>query len=190
MTVTYCDIEGGFTGIGNVDEDPLFMGSGVYPFTLSVGSPCIDAGDPDTVYNDPEDPNNLGFALWPAMGTLRNDMGAYGGPNAASWTITVTAVEDDKDEGMKTPTDFELAQNYPNPFNPSTTIQYSIKERSLVELVLYDILGAQVVVLVNEEQEAGNYKINFNDGRLVSGVYFYRLKAGNFIETKKMVLLK
>jgi hypothetical protein len=88
------------------------------------------------------------------------------------------------------PAEFALYQNYPNPFNPSTTIQYSVKERASVELVLYDILGRQVVVLVNEEQDAGYYKINFNAGRLASGIYFYRIQAGNFIETKKMILLK
>jgi hypothetical protein len=87
-------------------------------------------------------------------------------------------------------TEYNLQQCYPNPFNSSTTLQYSLKERSPLELVLYDILGSQVVVLVNEEQDAGNYKINFNAGRLASGIYFYRIKAGSFVETKKMVLMK
>ena len=66
----------------------------------------------------------------------------------------------------------------------------SVKERSSVEIILYDVLGRQVEVLVKEEQDAGNYIINFNAGQIASGVYLYRLKAGNFIETKKMVLLK
>jgi hypothetical protein len=81
-------------------------------------------------------------------------------------------------------------QNYPNPFNPSTSIQYSIKERSSVELVMYDVLGREVEVLVKEQQDAGYYKVHFNAGSLSSEVYFYRLKAGNFVETKKMLLLK
>jgi hypothetical protein len=88
------------------------------------------------------------------------------------------------------PVDYVLYQNYPNPFNPTTTIQYSIKERTPVELVLYDILGRVVEVLVNEEQAAGYYKVNFNAGKLASGIYIYRLKAGSFIETKKMLLIK
>ena len=88
------------------------------------------------------------------------------------------------------PTNYNLGYNYPNPFNPTTTIQYSIKERTLVELALYDILGKQVDVLVKEEQDAGYYIINFNAGSLASGVYFYQLKAGAFVETKKMVLMK
>jgi len=200
VTLSYTDIKGGNNGIygntnlywleGNINEDPLFLGYGDYPYLLSSGSPCIDAGDPDTVYNDPEDPNNLGYALWPAMGTIRNDMGAYGGPNAANWNIIVTAIEDEEAKDLQIPTEFELAQNYPNPFNPSTTIQYGIKERSSVELILYDILGAQVTVLVNEEQDAGFYNVNFNAGRLASGVYLYRIQAGDFIQTKKMVLMK
>jgi hypothetical protein len=85
---------------------------------------------------------------------------------------------------------YKLEQNYPNPFNPSTTIQYSLKERTSVELILYDILGRVVEVLVNEEQGAGYYKVDFNAGSLASGIYLYRLKAGSFIETKKMLLIK
>lgn len=88
------------------------------------------------------------------------------------------------------PLAYKLEQNYPNPFNPSTTIQYSIKERTTVKLVLYDILGSEVEALVNEEQDAGYYKVNFNAGNLSSGIYLYRLKAGSFIETKKMLLIK
>ena len=88
------------------------------------------------------------------------------------------------------PENFRLMQNYPNPFNPSTTIQYSIKEKSTVELVLYDILGRVVEVLIKEEQDAGYYKVDFNAERLTSGIYLYRLQAGSFVETKKMVLLK
>ena len=88
------------------------------------------------------------------------------------------------------PNAITLSQNYPNPFNPTTTIHYAIKERASVEIVLYDILGREVEVLVNEEQDAGYYKIDFNASRLASGIYFYRLQAGSFVETKKMVLLK
>jgi len=95
--------------------------------------------------------------------------------------------EQDKSEIV---TEYNLQQCYPNPFNPSTTIQYSIKERTPVELVLFDILGREVALLVNEEQDAGYYKLNFNAGRLASGIYFYQLRAGDYVETKKMVLLR
>ena len=88
------------------------------------------------------------------------------------------------------PTSYRLDQNYPNPFNPSTTIKYGITERTFVELRIYDILGREVELLVNKEQDAGFYELNFIAARLSSGIYFYQIKAGDFVETKKMVLLR
>jgi len=88
------------------------------------------------------------------------------------------------------PVNFKLYQNYPNPFNPSTTIQYSIPKESSVTLKVYDILGNKVATLVNEDIHRGVYSINFNASGLASGVYFYQIQAGEFVETKKMVLLR
>ncbi len=88
------------------------------------------------------------------------------------------------------PEQYELLQNYPNPFNPSTKIVFSIPEASFVQLKVYDVLGNEVSTLVNEEHNAGVYSIDFSGTRLTSGTYFYRLKAGNYVEIKKMVLLK
>ena len=88
------------------------------------------------------------------------------------------------------PTEFLLSQNYPNPFNPSTTIYYQIPQLEFVTLKVYDILGREIVTLVNEEKPSGEYEVEFNGNNLPSGVYFYQLKAGSLIETKKMVLLK
>ncbi|KAA0242325.1 MAG: T9SS C-terminal target domain-containing protein [Chlorobiota bacterium] len=88
------------------------------------------------------------------------------------------------------PSDYSLNQNYPNPFNPTTTISYSIKSAGDVTLKVYDMLGTEVANLVNERQEAGNYSIEFNAAELPSGIYVYRLASGNFMETKKLVLLK
>ena len=88
------------------------------------------------------------------------------------------------------PTQFELSQNYPNPFNPSTTISYSIPVSSFVTLKVFDILGNEIRSLVNEEKSEGNYEVEFNAANLPSGVYFYRLQTANFIETRKMVLMK
>jgi hypothetical protein len=104
------------------------------------------------------------------------------------------------------PTEYKLEQNYPNPFNPTTKIRYSIaaspksspKERTLneVRLKVYDILGNEIVTLVDEQKEAGYYEVEFSTGsfgdatQLASGVYFYRLQAGSFISTKKMLLLR
>ncbi len=86
--------------------------------------------------------------------------------------------------------DFSLSQNYPNPFNPTTTINYQIQENGFVSLKIYDILGKEVAVLVNEEKPAGSYKIKFDGSRLPSGVYIYKMTAGNHSSAKKLILLK
>jgi hypothetical protein len=94
------------------------------------------------------------------------------------------------------PIEFELEQNYPNPFNPSTSIQYAITSTQFVTIKVYDILGKEVATLVDEYKPAGSYKVDFNNVEtlhatsLPSGVYFYALQAGNFVESKKMILLK
>ena len=86
--------------------------------------------------------------------------------------------------------DFILYQNYPNPFNPQTVISYKIRVRSNVVIKINDVLGKEIATLVNEEKPVGNYEVEFNETSLPSGIYFYRLQAGSFIETKKMVLMK
>ncbi len=88
------------------------------------------------------------------------------------------------------PSSTSLEQNYPNPFNPSTKISYTVPERSNVSLKVYNLLGSEVAELVTGEMEAGSYNINFNAANLPSGVYLYKLKAGEFTQTKKMILLK
>ena len=85
---------------------------------------------------------------------------------------------------------FELEWNYPNPFNPSTKIKYSVPQSSNVLLKIYDVLGKEVATLIDEEKPAGNYEVEFNASNLSSGTYFYRLRSGNFVEMKKMVLMK
>ncbi|MCJ7555049.1 MAG: T9SS type A sorting domain-containing protein [Ignavibacteriaceae bacterium] len=98
-------------------------------------------------------------------------------------------------EGEVQPKEFNLEQNYPNPFNPSTVISYHLPISGLVSLKVYDILGNEVATLVNEYKSAGKYEVIFNvethrDASLPSGIYFYQLKAGSFIQTKKMILLR
>ena len=99
-----------------------------------------------------------------------------------------TNVEDES--SLLSPENYNLAQNYPNPFNPITTIKYSIPETGNVSLKVYDILGNEVASLVNEEKTQGVYSVTFDASNLSSGVYLYKLQAGNYIETKKMLLLK
>jgi photosystem II stability/assembly factor-like uncharacterized protein len=86
--------------------------------------------------------------------------------------------------------EFILSQNYPNPFNPSTSIEYRVASIEYVTLKIFDVLGREVTTLVNEEKQPGVYEVDFNAGDLASGVYYYQLKAGSFIETKKMILLR
>ena len=93
-------------------------------------------------------------------------------------------------DDLSTPLHFNLEQNYPNPFNPTTNIEYSIPEASFVQLKVYDILGNEVVTLVNEEQSADVYRVDFSGSDLTSGIYFYRLQTANFVKTKKLIFLK
>ncbi|MHB9013489.1 MAG: T9SS type A sorting domain-containing protein, partial [Ignavibacteriaceae bacterium] len=80
--------------------------------------------------------------------------------------------------------------NYPNPFNPTTILNYSIPKSSFVTIKVYDVIGREVAVLVNEEKPAGDYSIIFNASNLASGIYFYKMQAGRFEKTQKMILLK
>jgi hypothetical protein len=98
----------------------------------------------------------------------------------------VTAVDDK----FHIPVRFSLEQNYPNPFNPSTTIRYSLLHTGYIRLLVYDVLGRQVALLVDKRQDAGVYETSFDASFLPSGVYFLRMQAGDFMKTRKMVLLK
>lgn len=102
--------------------------------------------------------------------------------------FSTTGVLADREKGV--PAEYALAQNYPNPFNPSTTIAFAVKQRGNVTLRVYDATGRLVETLVNEEMDAGHYTAQFNAAKLVSGIYFYRLQAGAFASTKKLVLVK
>jgi len=97
-----------------------------------------------------------------------------------------TPVEDESTH----PTEFSLSQNYPNPFNPSTKIKFTISDLCSTILKIYDVLGTEVATLVNEEKPVGEYELEFNGNGLTSGIYFYQLRAGSFVQTKKMLLLK
>lgn len=92
-------------------------------------------------------------------------------------------------EHFATIKDFSLYQNYPNPFNPRSIIQYAVSTMQFVTLTVYDLLGREVATLVNEEKPAGEYEVEFDAVNLPSGIYFYQLRADDFTETKKMVLI-
>ncbi len=100
----------------------------------------------------------------------------------------ITSVNNPNEEAF--PNNYELFQNYPNPFNPVTTIAFSIPQSQHVELKVYDILGNEIAILVNNFMNIGRHEVEFNGSDLSSGIYFYRLKAGGVIQTKKLVLIK
>ena len=188
-----CLIEGGkegFTGrifTGDyencIDADPLFVSSN--DFHLQNTSPCIGSAIDSilvgsTMYYCP--PNDFEGNTRPFPVGTNPDIGAYenslGNPVGVEENLSVH------------PTEYSLYQNYPNPFNPSTTIKYAVPKLSFVTIKIYDLLGSEVATLVNEEKPVGTYELNWNAANLPSGVYFYRLQAGSFVETKKMILIK
>ena len=120
------------------------------------------------------------------FGTQKTSTLVYANIKGTEFGEIVTSV----DHGNISPSAFSLSQNYPNPFNPATTINYQIPELSFVQFKVFDVLGNEIAILVNEEKLAGEYEVEFNGKELTSGIYFYQLEAGNFIQTKKMILLK
>lgn len=136
-----------------------------------------------------------GNKLYVAESGLQNS-----NPSPKLWEITLpqTTTGLDNSKRNSLPGTFSLGQNYPNPFNPTTVIGYQLPVMSKVSLKVYDILGREVVALMNEIKPAGNYSVRWSAQGMPSGIYFYRLvanaipsgKAGSFVETRKLVLLK
>ena len=186
--VQYSNIDDGWEGEGNIDVDPMFTDPENDDYTFLPDSPCIDAGNPDPAYNDPEDLNHTGWPLWPSQGTLRNDMGCYGGPGAIDlWNYQNDTI---RPQSPIQPATIELSQNYPNPFNPITTIEFTLLYPQEVELTVYNILGQQVQMLADQPYSAGVHQVRFDGSGLASGVYVYRLVAGERAVARKMVLVR
>ncbi len=113
------------------------------------------------------------------------DNGSYG----AAWifynpALGITPISNE------VPKSFSLSQNYPNPFNPSTVIKFEVASYRFIKLSVYDVPGKEISTLVNEQLQPGSYEVNWNASNFPSGVYFYKLAAGDFVETKKMILMK
>ena len=149
-----------------------------------------------------EHPAVMGITLWGwRPGLWRNDQGAYivlqDGTErpAMQWlktyldTVQLPIVSVEVANTNK-PMQYELHQNYPNPFNPITRITYSIPQSSYITLKVYNLLGQEVTTLFEGVQQAGNHIVNFDATGLTSGIYFYRLQANGYVETKKLVLMK
>jgi hypothetical protein len=117
-----------------------------------------------------------------------NPGGASGYSAVGSFTTGTGVDAIDAPNGI--PKVFALYQNYPNPFNPTTTIQYDVPKESHVTITVYDVTGREVATLVNQNQAAGSYSVVFNGSRFASGMYFFRMVAGNYVKTQKMMMVK
>ena len=171
-------------GLGNVDIDPHFIDTLNSNFRLADSSLCLGIGELSVdmggnTYSSPE--FDLEMKLRPSPENSKPDLGAYENSNDIIVSINADPFSVSK---------FELFQNYPNPFNPTTKIKYSLPEDSYVELKLFDVLGREVAMIVNNEQDQGIYEVEFNASQLASGVYLYKIKAGKYIKTRKMILMK
>jgi hypothetical protein len=178
----YCDIAGGFTGTGNINADPLFVNFDAADTCYINDGPARDAGvDTATVGSVLLTAPTTDFRGRPREPYPHNapDLGAHEFDRVVSVENRTFA-----------PAEFVLSQNYPNPFNPTTVISYQVPAASMVTLVVYDILGREAASLVNEEKAPGIYEVRFDASHLASGVYFYRLQAGDFIQTKKLIVMK
>jgi N-acetylneuraminic acid mutarotase len=140
--------------------------------------------------------SGIGYVYVSALAVVGNEVfvggeftlaGGIASTFIARWNSGTSRVEQLSPTAPKT---FLLEQNYPNPFNPSTTIRYQLPVASEVKLEVYDVLGKKIATLVNERQSAGSYQVVWNASGLSSGTYFYRLQAGTFVETKKMIMVK
>lgn len=180
--VLYSDIQGGWSGEGNINADPLFLDT--LSYNLSDLSPCVGTGIDSvqiagTWYYCPA--TDISGRQRPDDVDLLVDMGAHE-------SIFPNGIIDEYSDFL--PTSFSLKQNYPNPFNPSTVISYQLPVISDVEVSIFNLLGQKVVTLVSEKQNAGQHRVQWNASGFASGIYYYSLKAGEFQQVRKMVLLK
>ena len=165
LALIYTDCSQDMPGEGNINADPMFVNPANWDFHLQEGSPCIDAGDP----NSPLDPDS----------TIA-DMGAL------YYDQSVQVIEPDIAD---IPSGCSLSV-FPNPFNARTVTSFKLQVSSYVNLTVYDIAGREVARLVDGMQNAGQHQVVFDAKDLTSGVYFARLTAGDFRQTRKMLLVK
>lgn len=171
FTISYSLVQGGWTGQVILDADPQFVDYNSNNYLLQASSPCINSGHPDPQYNDPDGSTS--------------DMGAF----------EFGAIVGIENNSLSIPQGFSLSQNHPNPFNPTTTIHHILPEESDVTISIYNLLGKKISQLTSETQNIGSHTIQWNgtdqQGNPVpAGIYFYQLQAGDFVQTKKMVLMK
>lgn len=172
--VTYSDVQDGYEGEGNLDILPEFITNN--NLLLDITSPCVDFGNPDVIFNDPEDPNSSGEALFPAQGLLRNDMGAYGGPGSQEFPFVITDIED---QSLSSDHNIRL---YPNP--ASEFLNFNIKSNaSIVLLEIYNQQGN----LLNSTFESG-LQFRLDVLNYPAGVYFYKLTGKNISQSGSFIV--
>jgi len=152
-----------------------------------VAGELVDASGTVVAFNNGTSSNPFTLTA-PGPGSYTVFAG-YAGPlrwDSTSVSISVT----DVGENHSNPTGYRLYDNYPNPFNPTTTIRYSLPEAAFTSIKIYDVVGNEVAVAVNEMKTAGTHQVTYNATSFSSGVYYYTIQAGSFMETRKMILMK
>jgi hypothetical protein len=186
VQATYCDIQNGLAGKGNINTDPMM---GADTFQLSESSPCIDRGDSTAVFNDPEDPSVPGLARYPARGTQRNDMGAYGGPGASITGYIRSGIPSGIPAVFGTD-NLQLLQNFPNPASGCTTISYAVSSPEPVVLKVTDLSGRVVSDYEIGVTSPGYHRMTIDVTGLHQGCYLYCLEAPNQRIVRQMMVVK
>lgn len=186
IQATYCDVQGGLTGKGNLDLDPLMDADS---FQLTGSSPCIDRGDSTSIYDDPEDILNPGMAKFPAKGTARNDQGAYGGPGASLTGYISSGIHSGIGSAM-IPDTPQLMQNYPNPASVYTVIAYFLPRAEPVVLRITDLSGRIISDFRLGLSTPGLHQFQLDVSGLQQGNYLYCLEARYQKVVKRMTVFK
>lgn len=202
---------GVYVSSDNGDNWNLSFNVGAAMDILTIGSNIFVATYGDGVWHSTNYGNNwaqindgLSVSAYKLFSIAKNDQDLFVGTESVGvWKRPLSQIVTEVANESITPTEFSLEQNYPNPFNPNTTIKYTIpnvtlssssraesREENFVTLKIYDVLGNEVAILVNEKKPAGIYEVEFSATKLSSGIYFYKLQAGSFTQTKKMTVLK
>ena len=168
--------------------DPLFDEVWGVPY-LDPASPCIDAGNPESIYNDAEDPENPGWARWPSQGSVRADIGVTGGPLAAAIDTNWVSVGDAPSSTIR-PAGVELGEPFPNPFNPVTRIPYQLHRPSEVQVRVYSLLGRLLTDQKLGTLSSGQHVYPLDGSRWATGVYLVEVLAGEERDVKKVMLLR
>jgi hypothetical protein len=182
ITVRYSDVQGGWSGEGNINENPRLVAD-----SLANDSQCIGAGTSVSdfgngiVYSCPDKDINGRSRPYPK--DSEPDIGAW--ESTRGFSVGV-----ESQPGSEIPKAYALHQNYPNPFNPSTSIEFALPKAGFVTLKIYNMLGEEVATLVSEKLPAGNHQRVWEAKGLASGVYLYRLQAGEFLQTKKLIWVR